>query len=218
MRLKSGKEFQRERQPRVCDIISIQCPCKIVNFEADISICDFVPMYSDMGKARDSLAMEVLLSKVCPEIRNELMHDRFIVRQNEELARKFLDNVKVGDVVYCTADIENVIFLEFPSHEFDQCKYKAPDGFEGKAPAFAFRIISKGVEHARYESTESEKAIDCGMFAKRYGFRVEEHKVEDTYIIDIFGDKKADIEEYISNFESGLVLKQLRYYWYGSGY
>lgn len=199
----------RTNPPHICDFSSVSCPCRIVDLEDDVLICDFVSTYATLDIAGDSRGIKMLLSKVCAEVKNERLQHESIVRRNKELERKFLDNVKIGDIVFCTAEIENVIFVEYPPHKYGHCKYKLIYGKIGEAPAFAFRIISKGKEHAKYETRDNEKAIYCARYAKRYGFRVEEHKVEDTYVIDIYGDKKENVEEFITNFENGLILNSL---------
>jgi len=56
--------------PRLCDFSSVPCPCRVVNLENDVLICDFINEYSALDIAGDTKGMKKLLGKVCTEIRD----------------------------------------------------------------------------------------------------------------------------------------------------
>lgn len=206
MKLKDIEDYCKRNFLRICDIISNPCPCKIVDLEDDISFCNFVKMFAEMQIMGDSKKINIFLKKVCPEVRNEILHHDYRAEQLQKQKKEFLENVKPGDICFCTAEIHDVIFLEYPSNRYRDVKYKTVDGEIGEAPSFCFRIISKGNKFALYETKEKDKAEDYSRLVRRNGFRVEEEKKENIYLLKIYGDNQEEVDEFVTNLKNDLVL------------
>ena len=147
-----------------------------------------------------------LLKKVCPEVRNEVMHHDYRAKKLREQEKAFLEKVKPVDIVFCTANIHNVVFLEYPSHKWDYCKYKYIKGEIRETPAFCCHIISKGTKYAEYKTKHEYKADLYDLTAREYGFRVEKEKVKEEYILKIFGDTQDEVDQFVINLNNGHIL------------
>ena len=125
------------------------CPCKTVDLDNDISYCDFVNMFGESliaDNANNSKKADALLRKICPEVRNEILHHGYRAEQLQKRRKEFLEDVKPGDVVFCESHFHNVIFLEPPSTSYGYVKYKTIDGEIFEAPGSCFRCLSNGTK------------------------------------------------------------------------
>ena len=150
--------------------------------------------------------VDTLLKKVCPEVRKEILHHDYRAEQLQKRKKEFLKNVKLGDICFCTAEIENVIFLEHPSNIHGDVKYKTADGRISEAPSFCFRVISKGNIYAEYETKNKNKMETYERLARENGFRVEVESLKDIYLLKIYGEKQEEVDSFVLNLNNDLVL------------
>jgi len=190
----------------LCDIISHSCPYKIFNSDKGLHYCDFVNVYAELNIKGEREKIDRSLKKVCPEIREEILHHNYRAGRLKEQEKQFLAHVQPGDVCFCTAAIENVIFIEYPSNVHGDVKYQTADGKIFESPSFCFRIISKGNVLAKYETPDKEKAESYSRLARRNGFRVEIDKIKDTFLLKIYGDLQEEIDEFVTNLENDFVI------------
>ncbi|UCC21166.1 MAG: hypothetical protein JSV62_07795 [Promethearchaeota archaeon] len=194
---------------RICYSDFESCPCREIDLNNDVVYCNFIPYFGISlfeDNKNNSKKTDLLLKKVCPEVRNEVLHHDYRAKQLQKQEKFFLDNVKSGDRVFFTAEIYDVIFLEHPSNVYGDVKYKTIDGEIREAPAFCFRIISKGNKSAEYKTKDEYKADLYEMTAREYGYRVEKKKIKEEYIIRIFGDTQEEVDQFVLNLDSGLII------------
>ena len=120
--------------------------------------------------------------------------------------KEFLEKVQPGDVCFCTAETENVIFLEHPSNIHGDLRYNTIDSKIYESSSFCFRIISKGDKCAEYETKDKAKLESYERLARRNGFRIEIEKIEDVYLLKIYGDRQEDVDNFAINLKNDLVL------------
>jgi hypothetical protein len=194
---------------RICYSDFNPCPCKVVDLDIEQTFCNFISMFGESLMSDNNYKTketEKLLEKVCPEVREEVLHHDYRARKLREREKAFLEKVKPGDVVFCTAEIHDVVFLEYPSHKWGSCKYKTIKGEIREAPTFCFNIVSKGDKSAEYKTSDEYKADVYEMTAREYGFRVERKMIKEEYILKIFGDEQEDVDQFVFNLNSGQIF------------
>ncbi len=191
---------------KLCDIISHSCPYKTFDSDKGFNYCDFVNVYAELDIQGQMEKVNRLLKKICPELREEILHHHYKVDQLRKQKKEFLAHVKQGDICFCTARVDNVIFIEHPSNIHGDVKYKTLDGEIREAPNFCFRIISKGNKFAEYETHDEEKAENYSRLARSNGFRVDVDKIKDTFFLKIYGDLQEEVDEFVTNIENNLIL------------
>lgn len=201
------EEYCKRNFLKICDKINFKsCPCKSIDFENDISFCNFIKAYGKLEISENFKEKALLLKNVCPEVRNEILQHSYRVRQLQKQEKEFLEKVRPGDVVFCTAAIHDVVFLEHPSNIYGDVKYKTIDGEIREAPSFCFRIISKGNKFAEYETSDKEKADSYSRLARRNGFRVEKQKIKNVYVLKIYGDIQKEVDDFVTNLRIEFIL------------
>jgi hypothetical protein len=130
------------------------------------------------------------------------------------------DGIKSGDIVYCTKECSDVIFLEMPDKKFfsfyherklkgidyvpfaGDVKYQTFQGKIKEAPIMCIIKISEGNISSSYQF-KGKDAIDeaefCEYLARGAGFRVERKKIRGGYILKFFGDSKEELDDFIMN-------------------
>jgi len=159
-----------------------------------------------VDNANDSKKTDVLLKEVCPEVRNEILHHDYRAEQLQNIRKEFLGKVKPGDVVFCESQFHNVIFLDYPSTFYGYVKYKTIDGEIFEAPGSCFRILSNGTKWAEYKTKDKEKADNYYYLSRKNGYRVERSKLNNEYILKIFGDTQEEVDEFVITLENNLFL------------
>jgi len=190
----------------ICDSFYTPCPCKVVDLDSGFFYCNFIEMYGELCFHNKIEAANRLVRQVCPEIRNEVLHHDYIADQLRTQEREFLEKARLGDIVFCTAEIHNVVLLGFPSHEHGYCKYKTIDGKTKKAPAIYFRIISKGNKFAEYKTRDEYKADRYELIAKKNGFRVEIKMLKKIHILRILGDTQEEVNQFVNCLEPNFFI------------
>ncbi|MFX1345065.1 MAG: hypothetical protein ACFFAI_08140 [Promethearchaeota archaeon] len=194
---------------RICYNNFNPCPCKVLDLKKKIAYCNFINMFAESqitDKANHSKKADSLLKKVCPEVRNEILHHDYRAEQLQKRKKEFLKRVQPEDICFCTAEIENVIFLEYPSNVHGDVKYKTFDGRISEAPSFCFSIISKGDKCAEYETNDKDKMESYERLARKNGFRVEVEQLKNGYLLKIYGDKQEEVDEFVVNLNNDLVI------------
>ena len=190
----------------ICDNFNTPCPCKVVDLDSGFFYCNFIDMYGELCFHNRTEAANKLVRQACPEIRNEVLHHDYIADRLRTQERDFLGNVKLGDIVFCTAEIHNVVLVDFPSHEHGYCKYKTIDGEIKKAPAIYFRLISKGNKFAEYKTRDEYNAEQYELVARKYGFRVERNVLKKIHILRIFGDTQEEVDQFVNCLETNFLI------------
>jgi len=190
----------------VCNTDFSPCPCKIIDLDNNISYCDLVNMFGELSLQHRPEQVNRLLKQICPDKKNLILYHEFEVKRNKEQAKKFLENVKPGDKVFCTAEIHDVIFLEKNTNAYGDCKYKTADGEIKTAPNFAFRILSKGNKFAEYRTENKYKADLYELKGKKYGFRVDRKDLENSFILKFYGDRQEDVDNFVFCIDKDLII------------
>jgi hypothetical protein len=114
--------------------------------------------------------------------------------------------VVIGDLVYCTSEIQNVYFLQKPTHRYGNCIYETINGEIKEAPTLCFRIVSKGSKCAQYKTKDQQIADSFDHLARSFGFRVEKIKLKDSYLLKIFGDTQEEVDDFVFHLKTNQVL------------
>ena len=194
---------------RICYSDFKNCPCRLIDIKREISYCNFIPLFAEslsLDKETGSNKTESFLKKICPEVRSESRQHDVEAEQLQKQKKEFLEKVKPGDVVFCQTQLENVIFLEPPKTSYGYVKYKTMEGDIFESPGFCFRIISKGTKWAIYKTEDNDKADYYDYISRKNGFRVERHKVNNEYIIKIYGDTQKEVDEFVIQLENDLII------------
>ena len=97
-------------------------------------------------------------------------------------------------------------FLEKPEYKQGYCKYKTRDGIIREAPSFCFANISKGNKFSEYETKEQYKVDLYARYARRKGYRVEKNKLNDFYLLKIFGDTQEEVDDFVGLLKKNLII------------
>ncbi|MFX1425733.1 MAG: hypothetical protein ACFFBE_04720 [Promethearchaeota archaeon] len=194
---------------RICYCNFKNCPCRVNDIKNEISYCNFIPLFAQnliLDRENDTNKTDFFLRKVCPDVRNEILHHDYRAKQLQKREKEFLENVKPGDVCFCNAELENVIFIKHPSNVHGDVKYRASDGRIKEAPSFCFSIISKGNKCAKYETNDKNKMEFYERLARRYGFRTEIQQMKEKYILRIYSDNQDEVNEFVVNLYNNRVI------------
>jgi len=147
------------------------------------------------------------------KIINELVIKSITLLENDE--------IKSGDIIYCTKECADVIFLEKPDqrHFLDYhrqrskgiekipfsgyFKYKTLDGQVKEAPISCVVKITKGEFSSVYEirgKNRKNRADFCEYTARSIGFRVERKQIFRKYVLKFFGDSQAEVDDFITYY------------------
>lgn len=144
---------------------------------------------------------------------------KYIGGKIEEVITQILDReLKHGDIVYCTKELDDVIFLDPPSEDLIQkylrakqngeidppfrgdIKYKTFKGEIRSAPVACIVKISSGNSSAEYEF----KGINCEVnsknkevLARQAGFRAERIRLDNSILLRIYGDSQEEVDDFI---------------------
>ncbi|MFX1502941.1 MAG: hypothetical protein ACFFDH_18420 [Promethearchaeota archaeon] len=187
---------------RICISDLSSCPCKIVDIEKKKIYCNFNNIFVNLqlsNNENNSRPLKSFLRKICPELRNKILQHDHRAKQLQKQEKEFLENVKQGDVCFCTSETDNVIFLKHPSNIYGDVMYRTVDGKVYESPPFCFRIISKGNKFATYESKNKKKIENYERLARMNGFRVEIHKKNEKILLKIFGECQGEIDNFVTN-------------------
>lgn len=175
---------------------NIDCPCRIL--KNGIVFCDFINFLGNMSLRGETDKIDHFLKYICPDLRDQWLYEVDLRHQAQAQEKKFLNNVKEGDIVFCISEIEEVIFLEKPNRRFGKCKYKTLDGEIKEEWGFCFRNISKGDKYIEYKVKEDNKLKDYKDLAKYYGFRVEVIKLKKGHLLKIYGDAQEELSNFLN--------------------
>lgn len=184
-----------------CTVDDKDCPCKI--YAEDKMLCNFFNTFADLNFYKKNLEVKELLKKVCNAIRNKINFHEYLAKSSEDSARAFLRQVNKGDLVYCTTEMNDVVFLKKPRDYYGKCTYKTLDGIVKEQWSFCFCIISKGDKFFDFKVSNLNNAKSLSLLAREYGFRV---KIIDN-IIRIFGDTQEEVDSFaISYYVNKFVI------------
>ncbi len=145
---------------------------------------------------------------------------KHVTSRIEEVIFQILDKkIEYGDIVYCTKELQNVVFLEPPSYEIIQkyladkkkgeldppfrgdIKYKTLNGKFRSAPIACIVKISNGDYSAEYEfkginyeTVSKNKEI----LARQAGFRAERIKLDYSVLLRIYGNSQEEVDDFIT--------------------
>jgi len=180
------------------------CPYRLLN--KGVSLCNFLSLFFRSISFERNKRIKSILKMVCPELRSNIMHHDYLASSIQNQVKQFLDNVSIGDIVYCTIEMDNVIFLEKPKNKFDWCQYKSFDGQIKEARAHCFRKISLGNKCAEYKTTEIDDLNTSEILAREYGFRVEKDTLKNSYLLRIYGDEQEDVDHFVICLENNYFV------------
>ena len=130
--------------------------------------------------------------------------------------------MRVGDTVYCSKALEDVVLLEVPSRDHiefykknkyilpKELRYKKKNGEIAEAPIPCFVKIKTGNyfrEHwVGWTENRTEKEIEefrnradfLEFFSRGHGFRVERIEGDIFILLKIYGDSQDEVNEFVS--------------------
>ena len=181
---------------KVCESNFKSCPCRVL--ENNKVYCNFVLKFGTLLLDNYDNKAKQFLQKICPEKRNSVLSHDYRAEILQRLAEVFLNEANIGDIVFCTAEINDVMLVEKPSTIYGDCKYKTVNEKLKKAPAFCFSIISNGNKYAEYEINTKTTADHYKYLARRNGYRADVIKLKHSYLLKIFGDKQEEVDDFIN--------------------
>lgn len=191
--------YRQENNLSICQSSKDDCICRKIHL--NFRFCNFANVYASFLINKNHKAIDQLLEKVCKQTRNEVLYWNYTVKYGQPGKQRSVSELKHGDKVYCTTELSDVIFLEKEKLPSGYVKYKTLEGEEKREHSERFRIISKGNNYAEYivdgENCE-EKAIIIERKARGCGFRVERAERKKSYILKIFGDSQAHVDDFVS--------------------
>jgi len=128
--------------------------------------------------------------------------------------------IKSGDIVYCTKECSDVIFLEKPDKKFfcfyherklkgfdytpfvGSIRYQTFQGEIKEAPIICIVKISEGNISSSYQIKGKNNANEAEFYehlARGVGFRVKREKIRGGYILKFFGDSKEELDDFVMN-------------------
>ena len=63
--------------------------------------------------------------RICPNLRDKIKLHDYNAGLLQKQENEFLEKVRPGDVAFCTAETDDVIFIEHPSNKYGDCKQTA---------------------------------------------------------------------------------------------
>jgi len=187
------------------------CPCRI-SFRGS-NFCDFVSRHFHLLQSASFDEVLSFSKSLCKDRRDLLLGNQDLKskiindRKNKIISYFKAGDIKRGDIVYCTKELGDVIFLDLKLSQ---------DGFTGvveyktfneeikRAPIGSIVKISSGDYFSEYEVKLSGKKLrersDFLEYLARYqGFRVEKSKIQNGIILKFFGDSQEQVEDFIVN-------------------
>ena len=226
--------FLKKYNLELCNIKDTElCPCRF-KLKSNI-FCNFIHMEFELRRDRGTLKYEHFLKAICKENRQLsagplTIYEKRILERIEQ-AVKWVENneIKSGDIVYCTREGKDVIFLEKPPlkaftryHKYKKegekyppfsgdVKYKTLNGeMRECAIACIVRISTcdffseyeiKGLNEISQNRLNSHENI-----ARAAGFRVEKTETNSSYLLKIFGDSQEKVDDLVMCFQNDLML------------
>jgi hypothetical protein len=166
-------------------------------------LCDVGNYLASLLLDKKKRAINQLIENVCEQKRHEVSDWDYNVKFSQLEWQDSLSDVSQGDLVYCTTEYSDVIFLEKEESVNELVRFKTLDGEEKKQYSAYFRKISKGNKYAEsiVEGENSEaRALLIETKARRCGFRVEKTKKKNSFVLRIFGDKQKQVDDFIAHF------------------
>ena len=152
-----------------------------------------------------------MLNRACEWIQKEEKRLDFISSISYKDTLKMLKDISIGDTLFWTTHSEDVRLFEGPT-EFSQiarCKCQRLNGKVVEIPAYLLRKTSRGHYSGEFfiEGIENEKKAKILEYkARYYGFRAEIKKMNNGYLLRLYGDSQHEVDEFINtvlkhNFE-----------------
>jgi len=187
------------------------CPFRIHDIQLDIFICNFQKEYWREFNDGNSFGVKCLLNRACEWIQKEEKRLDFISSISYKDTLKILKGLNIGDTLFWTTHSEDVRLLEEPTElsQIARCKCQRLNGKVIEIPAYLLRKTSRGRYSGEFfiEGTGNEKKAKVLEYkAKYYGFRVEIKKMNNGYLLILYGDFQQEVDEFINtvlkhNFE-----------------
>ncbi len=174
--------------------------CKYKVYDNEILFCEFLNLF-----VRHSKFFNFGKSKICPKLKKELLHHDFVAEFITQETQKFLEQVKIGEVVYCAIEMKDVTFLKAPKDKFNWCQYSV-DGKVREARANCFRKISLGNECAEYKANKLDDLNASEILAREYGFRVKKHISKKSFSLYIYGDSQENVNHFVICLEKNRFI------------
>lgn len=187
------------QDPYICSSNFKDCQYKIL--DNGVFFCGFFSSFVKFNKA-----FRIEKERICPELKNKLLHHDYLADIINEQSKRFLDQVKNGEIVYCTTEMKDVVFLKKPKNRFDWCQYKTLEGKIKEARTHCFRKISLGNKCAEYKTTEIDDLNASEILAREYGFRVEKDTLKNSYLLRIYGDEQEDVDHFVICLENNYFI------------
>ncbi|HEA70539.1 hypothetical protein LCGC14_0827730 [marine sediment metagenome] len=175
------------------------CRNKIIN--KDVIYCGFFNSFVKLGK---SFKIEEL--RICPELKDKLLYHDYLADKAQAQSKEFLTHVKIGEIVYCTTEMINVVVLKKPKNKFDGCQYRTFEGGVREASAPCFRRVSLGTKCAEYKTAKVDDLNACEILAREYGFRVEKITFETFFLLRIYGDTQEEVDQFVTSLKNNYFI------------
>ncbi len=175
--------------------------CQFKILRKNIIYCRFFNSFVELSK---SFKIEAL--KICPGLKDKLLYHDYLADKIQVRSKKFLEKVKIGEIVYCTTEMKDVIFLARPEKKYGLCRYRTFDAKDKEAGAHCFRKISLGSKCAEYNTTKIDDLNACEILAREYGFRVEKITLTNSHLLKICGDIQEDVDQFVISLNNNYFL------------
>ncbi len=183
---------------KICAVEYKECPCRI--YVKCNWYCNFFKLFASLSYNKMRIKAKDLLERVCADVKNNVNFHEYIAKASKSLTQKFLKQVEIGDLVYCTTEMDDVIFLKKPSTKYRKCLFQTLDSKIKEQWAFCFRCISKGNKYFDFKVLDSKEGKLLGLFAREYGFRVKVINLKKYSIVRIFGDSQEQVDNFAISY------------------
>ena len=189
----------------ICRQHRINCPFRSFDAQSELLICDFYKEYWRIYNDGNTFGAKTLLNRACEWINKEEKRLDFICNLAKKSFLDLIQNVQVGDTVFCRiAPYHKIKLLKMPLDDSEYISCEAPNGRVIRVQAHHLRMVSKGSYNGVFFTSDIDESIqDLEYKINSYGFRTEIKRKENGYLLKVYGDSQQEVDEFIA-----LVLEQ----------
>ena len=177
------------------------CPYRLIDLEFPHPLCRYIDLKATLIVDREFSEIPRLTSKACDWIKLEEGRAETVRRLHRERFKDFLENVQVGDTVFCRiAPFHEVKLIDKPLDDIGYVRCEAPNGKIIKIMASHLFRMAKGDYYGEYlvkGAFSRKKTLKLEFKAKHHGFRAQIEKKSDGYLLKIFGDSQKQVDDFI---------------------
>ena len=177
------------------------CPYRFIDLEEPHPLCRYINLQATLIVNREFSKISRLTSRACDWIKMEEGRAETFRRLHRERFKDFLENVQVGDNVFCEiAPFHDVKLIDKPSDDTEYVRCEALNGKIIKIMACHLYRMAKGDYSGEYLVKgvfSRRKTLKLEFKSKLHGFRTEIEKKSDGYLLKIFGDSQKQVDDFI---------------------